>query len=502
MDKSVDKGLVKVVLNGVQINSETSSPIYISEAKEVMLVLADASENSITQGSRVKINEDEEPTAAIFSKADLTIGGGGSLMVKTSYNDGITSRDDLMITGGNITIDAASDAIVGKDKVEIMDGTLTITAGKDGIRATNDTEEGKGNVTIHNGAFTIKAANDGIQAYNVLSIEDGKFDIATGGGYPGRSISSGNEGFGRVAGQAFGTAQSNAQAVEESKKGIKSTGKVIIAGGVFKLSSYDDAIHSNDEIIINGGDLSIQSGDDAMHADNSITINAGQIDIENSYEGLEAAHININGGEVSIVSSDDGINVNQNSGLLAISKGSVSIVADGDGLDSNGNIEMTGGVVYVDGPTANMNGSVDYNGKFMISGGILIASGSSGMAQAPSSGSTQPSILMYYGTSQSAGTTLYLKDSTGKQIASFTPSKSYSSVVISTKDLAIGSSYTLYAGSNKIVDVSIAGMVSAISETGVISQGRPGRKSRRRPVPSSWRWHSQASEKLKQRIDS
>ena len=378
---------------------------------------------------------------------------------------------------------------------------FTITAGKDGIRATNDTEEGKGNVTIHNGAFTIKAANDGIQAYNVLSIEDGKFDIATGGGYPGRSIGSGNEGFGRVAGQAFGTAQTNAQAAEDSKKGIKSTGKVIIAGGVFKLSSYDDAIQSNDEIIISGGDLSIQSGDDAMHADYSVTINAGQIDIENSYEGLEAAHININGGEVSIVSSDDGINVNQNSGLLTISKGSVSIVADGDGLDSNGNIEMTGGVVYVDGPTANMNGSVDYNGKFMISGGILIASGSSGMAQAPSSGSTQPSILMYYGTAQSAGTTLSLKDSTGKQIASFTPSKNYSSVVISTKDLAIGSSYALYGGSNKIVDVSIASIVSAYVGIGCHHpRGRSGRKSRRRPVPSSGRRHRQASEKLKQRI--
>jgi hypothetical protein len=161
------------------------------------------------------------------------------------------------------------------------------------------------------------------------------------------------------------------------------------------------------------------TGDDGMHADAALTINGGAVTIPTSYEGLESAVITINAGDINVTSSDDGINVaggTDGSGGMAgpgrggrgqggpgaqssetftytgsyylyINGGTITVNAGGDGLDANGAIEMTGGLVVVNGPTEQMNGALDYDGTFNISGGTLIAVGSAGMAQAPSAGS-------------------------------------------------------------------------------------------------------------------
>jgi len=63
--------------------------------------------------------------------------------------------------------------------------------------------------------------------------------------------------------------------------------------------------------------------------------------------------------------------------------------AGGDGIDINGSVVMAGGYLIVHGPIYNMNGAVDYDGSFTISGGLLVAAGSAGMAQAPGGNSSQ-----------------------------------------------------------------------------------------------------------------
>ena len=75
------------------------------------------------------------------------------------------------------------------------------------------------------------------------------------------------------------------------------------------------------------------------------------------------------------------------------SGGILQINASGDGLDSNGDIVMTGGEVYVSGPTGDGNGSLDYSGECRIDGGLLFLAGSTGMLQNPGedSGSEYPS---------------------------------------------------------------------------------------------------------------
>ena len=119
--------------------------------------------------------------------------------------------------------------------------------------------------------------------------------------------------------------------------------------------------------------------------------------------------------------------------------------ADGDGIDSNGNLYITGGEVYVSGPESNADGALDYDGESSITGGILIAAGASGMALNMGSDSTQGTILVSF-TTQAAGTTISLSDESGNELIAWTSDKTYSSVVISTPDIAEGNTYTLRAG--------------------------------------------------------
>jgi len=118
----------------------------------------------------------------------------------------------------------------------------------------------------------------------------------------------------------------------------------------------------------------------------------------------------------------------------------------GDGLDSNGYIDMTGGLVLVNGPTTNGNGPLDYNGTFNISGGTLVAVGSSGMAQAPSTSSTQYSALYNFDSTQTAGTIVHLETAAGEEVLTFVPTKEYQSVLLSSPELENGETYVVYTG--------------------------------------------------------
>lgn len=81
----------------------------------------------------------DEPSACVYSKDDLTINGTGTLNVIANYNNGIVSKDDLKVTGGNISVTAVHDGLRGKDSVTVKDGVITVNAGGDGIKSNNDT---------------------------------------------------------------------------------------------------------------------------------------------------------------------------------------------------------------------------------------------------------------------------------------------------------------------------------------------------------------------------
>ena len=132
----------------------------------------------------------------------------------------------------------------------------------------------------------------------------------------------------------------------------------------------------------------------------------------------------------------------------------ISVNAQGDGIDSNGTLTVSGGEIYVSGPTNSANGALDFDGTGTVTGGIVVAVGASGMAQNFGFSSAQGSILLNVGN-QSAGATVTLKDSNGEVLVSYQAEKGYSSVVISCPDIKQGEQYTVTAGNySKTVTMS------------------------------------------------
>lgn len=122
------------------------------------------------------------------------------------------------------------------------------------------------------------------------------------------------------------------------------------------------------------------------------------------------------------------------------------VSAAGDGLDANGSIYITNGTVLVNGSTNNGNGAIDYDGTFSMTGGLLVAAGSSGMAQAPSSSSTQYSVLVNLSAAKSAGTMFHIQTQAGSNTLAFVPPKTYQSVAFFLPTLAKGTTYLVYTG--------------------------------------------------------
>jgi hypothetical protein len=139
---------------------------------------------------------------------------------------------------------------------------------------------------------------------------------------------------------------------------------------------------------------------------------------------------------------------------LYVNGGYIAVDATGDGLDINGPIDMTGGTIIVNGPIASNNGALDYTGAFNITGGFLVAVGSSGMAQAPSASSTQYSVMYNFASAQAAGTIVHIETNGGEEILTFVPTKAYQSVVLSSPELENGSTYVVYSGGSSTGSVA------------------------------------------------
>lgn len=255
-------------------------------------------------------------------------------------------------------------------------------------------------------------------------------------------------------------------------------------------------MHSNASIVINNGTFTVASGDDGFHADATLEINGDHLTITKSYEGIESAIITIIGGNIHVVSSDDGINVaGGNDGTTAngfgggpggggrpgrgqdsfaasgsyflyINGGTIVVDAGGDGLDANGSIVMTDGLVLVNGPTEQMNGALDYDGGFAISGGTFVAVGSAGMAQAPDTSSSQNSLLLSLNGTLPAGSLIHIQTSSGEDMLTFAPTKQIQAIAFSSAELATGETYEVYYGGS-----STGTVTDGLYEGGVYSGG-------------------------------
>ena len=490
-----DNAKVQIVFDNVDITCASSAAVYVKSAEKVFVTLAEGSQNTLRNTDEYVAIDDNNIDAVIFAKSDLTLNGTGSLTIVSAEGHGIVSKDDLKITGGTYDITAAGHALSGKDSVRIADGTFILTAEKDGIHAENADDEEKGYIYIADGDFTITSDGDGMDASNIVQIEDGTLDITAGGGAANsqkthESDMPGGPGGGMPQNGEKPDGESMPQMGEKpdgenmpqdtttdesgtSTKGIKAGGGMYLNGGTYQIDSADDSIHSNANITIADGTYTLATGDDGVHADDALIVNGDTITVTESYEGLEGLTVTINDGTIDITASDDGINTaggTDQSGFgtfgdhfkgmdsaddeteettdkemwMELNGGYIHILAGGDGVDSNGNLTINGGEIYIDGPSDNGNSAIDYGDRSSayVNGGMLVAIGSSGMAEGMSDSSKQEVLMVKLGEQMEAGD-VELTDNEGNVIVSYTALKSYDCVIISTAEVESGATYTL-----------------------------------------------------------
>lgn len=464
------KGNVKLILNNVTITNESGPTIYIKNAKNTVIYLKEETTNTLEDSSNYQT--DEDINATIYSKDNLIFDGSGTLVIKANYQDGIVSKDNLKIKNGTFNITSIDDSIKGKDSVYIIDGNFNITSGGDGIKSTNTSDKDKGYVYIENGNFEIDATLDGIQAETKLLIKNGNYTIKTGNGSTNNSKKD-----------TWGNWGKTDSTDTKSAKGLKAGNNIVIENGTFNLDTSDDSIHSNNYIKISNGTYSISSGDDGIHADNEIIIEDGSIDIKESYEGIEAAKITIYNGDINVVASDDGINVaggsdsssmnrpgannykENTTNTLTIYNGNIYVNASGDGIDINSSGYIYGGVITVDGPTNNGDGALDYDGELIVNGGTLIAVGSNGMLQNISSNSTQYNVTINLKTTYQKGTKISILDENNEEIISYTPTKSFASIIVSTNKLSLSNTYTIKIDNETYETFTVSSITTSVGNT-------------------------------------
>lgn len=425
--------------------------------------------------------------------------------IKTS-NSSISNKDNqkgiVTITGGNIDVYAACDGIDAAYGVDISgDGNLNIytdtyseyseevtTSGSSSGSSSSTNKTASANTVSYVAASdTIANAPGGFGGGNM-----GGMDGQNGGNAPDMNGGSGgNKAGGDRPGMPGDFNESgNSSGQSYSTKGIKADSEINISGFTININSTDDGIHANSDsgvletgedgkgtIVINGGSITISSGDDGMHADKQLDVNDGYINIVTSYEGLEAMTINLNGGKIYVYATDDGINActgdGKTSPIVNVTGGYIDVTSasgDTDGIDSNGNYVQTGGFVLVKGGSSsgNVSGSIDVDGTVTITGGTCVALG--GVCKTPIN-----SANAYVLSSVSFSSGRYsLKDSSGKEVISFTVDSTFSNGWICSDTLVTGTSYTLYRGSDSIADWTQEAGTMGASGTGGFGGGNMG----------------------------
>ncbi len=428
---------VRLVLDNAKITNSTGAAINVVSAAEAIIYTAAGTTNTVADEANYAATGDDDPDAAIYSTANLTLTGEGSLSVKGAYEEGIHTTGGLVIASGTLEVNAANTGIKGKDYVDITGGIVNVTAAQDGIKSTNTDDESLGFTRLSAGSVTISAGDDGLKAPHTLEISGGTLNI------------------------------------EKSNEGIEAQYINILDGDV-TVNSTDDGINASLK----------DSSSDTSSDTTSGTATAGQQTQQNQNGQVQQAPA---GGGAAPGGSQGSTGQNQNmpqpptdgtmpgggggtfevvDAAINISGGTVTVNAEGDGIDSNGTATFSGGTVTVNGPAAGGNNALDSNGDLLLNGGTVTAGSTADMFEAPSSASTSGYLKITDSSALTQGSTVQVTDSSGTVVANYKITTSgVQLVLVSNKNIVKGQSYTVSVTSGS-VDAASTTAASGASELG------------------------------------
>lgn len=408
-----------VVLNlqGVNITSSNTHPIYIESGNEIDISAKSGTKNYLYD-KRVSNNTDVVG-AVIYSKVDLDIKGKGELYIESTYNNGIGSTKDLNIKNLTLYVNVPNNSLKGNDSLTIESGTITaISSSNDALKTENSDISEKGNqrgiITILDGTLNLYAACDGIDASYDVIINGGTINIYTEkySSYSGDvSVTEAKTLYLRLSSRT-GISNSNytfsALFTDENNQSAWASGTIVSSSQskYYKFEIPSNAVYvkiygyNSQQSINNTTDyscytdqLTIPTAYDTYYA-TSVSNKRLSGNWQNysqgqqrpgvpggpmegnpdsalySCKGIKADNeLTINGGTITIKSHDDAVHANSDvllntsvygKGNVYINGGTLNITTDDDGLHADGTLIVNGGNVIINTSYEGVEGNSIY----------------------------------------------------------------------------------------------------------------------------------------------
>lgn len=268
---------VKLTLDGVTLQSKGGAALNVQGKKELTLVLADGTTNTLADALPYATPDGEKENAAVFATGKMNIQGVGTLVASGASKHAIASSKSMKIRKG---------------------ATVKVTS----------------------------AASDGIHA-DGIKLDDCTIDVR---GTAGDAIDAGDDEL------TIGKAVIIADVSTDDTKGLKATGDIIVNDGaditVTMSGAQGKALKTARNFTMNGGSIDVKAsggvvvtdGDPsyctAIKVDTTFTLNAGSIKVVHT--GASGKGISVdgkayfNGGTVDITCSGNGATYTDSTGTL------------------------------------------------------------------------------------------------------------------------------------------------------------------------------------------
>ncbi|VEJ30305.1 Uncharacterised protein [Rothia dentocariosa] len=491
--ETADSDAVRLVLDNANITNSSGAALNVVNADEVILYSASGTTNTISDGADYTTTGEDDPDAVVYSKADLTIAGEGTLKVNGNHEDGIHTSDGLVIASGTLEVNAANTGIKGKDYVDILGGTINVTAQQDGIKSTNDTDEGKGWTRLSNGTVTVNAGDDGFKASRVVEISGGSLTVeqsdegieaqyinVSGGDVNVTSADDGMNASLKTSDSESTDSSANTSDAANQQQNNQQQGS--LPGGQQSGTSNQQQQGTGQPPAMSGTsqDGTSQNGASGTAQQQNNTQNQG-----NQNMGQPPA---MPGGNAQDGTSQNGTTGTGQQGMgqppqggmpgggggtfevidaaINVSGGHITVNAEGDGIDSNGVTTLSGGTLIVNGPSQGGNAALDTNGDLLLNGATVLSGSTADMFEAPSTNSTSGYLKLTNSSGFEQGSTVQVADSSGRVVANYKVTKSnVQLVLVSSSSIVKGQSYTAYT-TTSAVDSNATSLASGATELG------------------------------------
>ena len=492
--ETADSDAVRLVLDNANITNSSGAALNVVNADEVILYSASGTTNTISDGADYTATGEDDPDAVVYSKADLTIAGEGTLKVNGNHEDGIHTSDGLVIASGTLEVNAANTGIKGKDYVDILGGTITVTAQQDGIKSTNDTDEGQGWTRLSNGTVTVNAGDDGFKASRVVEISGGSLTVeqsdegieaqyinVSGGDVNVTSADDGMNASLKTSDSESTDSSANTSDAANQQQNNQQQGS--LPGEQQNGTSNQQQQGTGQPPAMSGTsqDGTSQNGTTGTGQQQNNTQNQS-----NQNMGQPPA---MPGGNAQDGTSQNGTTGTGQQGMgqppqggmpggggggtfevvdaaINVSGGNITVNAEGDGIDSNGVTTLSGGTLIVNGPSQGGNAALDTNGDLLLNGATVLSGSTADMFEAPSTNSTSGYLKLTNSSGFEQGSTVQVADSSGKVVANYKVTKSnVQLVLVSSSSIVKGQSYTVYT-TTSAVDSNATSLASGATELG------------------------------------